>query len=259
MKPLDAQQCSLLAALLPDTPQTVISRAHLLWGTARAYAVGLTEVGFETAVVEDPGCPGEPMIFGHNPQQIANLMPRIPNWFCINVASEIAAELAPLLATRMETSMRQQGDVYHILTQPPPATLLDRSDIRLLTPNDLPLLEAAPPELRGSNPEHLLHQTAAAGAIVNNQLVAIAQNYALTEGYGDIGVFTLPAWRGRGLAAAAAALVARWLQENGRIPVWSCGEHNQASLRVAEKLGFVKNGRRVYIILQNRISKDFAD
>jgi predicted GNAT family acetyltransferase len=95
----------------------------------------------------------------------------------------------------------------------------------------------------------LLNQTAAAGAIINNQLVAIAQNYALTEGYGDIGVFTLPDWRGRGFAAAAAAQVARWLQGNGRIPVWSCGESNLASLRVAEKVGFVESGRRVYLIL----------
>jgi GNAT superfamily N-acetyltransferase len=159
----------------------------------------------------------------------------------------------------MGCPIRQQGDVYHTLTKPPPASLLDHPDIRLLTPNDLPLLKAAPPELRGSNPEHLLNKTAAAGATINDQLVAIAQNYALTAGYGDIGVFTLPDWRGRSLATAAAAQVARWLQENGRIPVWSCGEHNLASLRVAEKLGFVENGRRVYIILQDQTSTDFAD
>jgi GNAT superfamily N-acetyltransferase len=259
IEPLSKKQCQLLAQHLPDAPQTVISRAHLLWGTARAYAVGLMADGFETAVIEDPGRPGEPMIFGHNPQQIADLMPHIPDWFCVNVATELADELAPLLAERMGCPVRQQGDVYHILIQPPPVNLLDHPDVRLLTPTDLPLLQTAPPELRGPNPEHLLHQTAAAGAIINNQLVAIAQNYALTEGYGDIGVFTLSEWRGRGLAAAATAQVARWLQGNGRIPVWSCGEHNLASLRVAEKLGFVENGRRVYIILQDQTSTDFAD
>ena len=248
-KPLQKKQCQLLASLLPDGPQTVISRAHLLWGTARAYAVRLTDAGFETAVIEDPGCPGEPMIFGHNPQQIADLMPHIPDWLCVNVATELADELIPLLVKRMGCPVRQHGDVYHILAQPPPANLLEHPDVRLLTPNDLPLLQTAPSELRGPNPAHLLNQTAAAGAVINNQLVAIAQNYALTEGYGDIGVFTLPDWRGRGLAAAAAAQVAKWLLGNGRIPVWSCGESNLASLRVAEKLSFVENGRRVYLIL----------
>ena len=250
VKKLGKKECQLLARHLPDTPQTVISRAHLLWGTARAYAMGLTDGGFETAVIEDPGCPGEPMIFGHHPQQIADIMPQIPNWFCINVATELADEIAPLLARRINRSVRQMADVYHTLDQPPPARYLNNAAVRLLAPDDLPLLQAAPPELRSPDPLHLLHKTAAAGAIINDQLVAIAQNYALTKGFGDIGVFTLPEWRGQGLAASAAAQVAQWLQANGRIPVWSCGEHNLASWRVAEKLGFVEYGRRVYIILQ---------
>ena len=247
--PLSKQECHTLANHLPDSPQTVISRAHLLWGTARAYAIGLTDAGFETAVIEDPGCPGEPMIFGHNAQQIANLLPQIPNWFCINVTPDLTDALEPLLTARLGCLLRRMADVYHILTQAPSAELLAHPNVRLLSTDDLPLLMAASPDLRGADPAHLLHKTAAAGAIVNNQLVAIAQNSALTEGFGDIGVFTLPAWRGRGLAAAAAALVADWLLGNGRIPVWSCGAHNQASLRVAEKLGFVENGRRVYLIL----------
>ena len=248
-KRLSQIDCLHLANLLPDNPQTVISRAHLLWGTARAYAVGLTDTGFETAVIEDPGCPGEPMIFGHNARQITDLLPHIPDWFCVNVATDLADELEPRLAAQMGRALRRQGDVYHTLTQAPPAALLTHPAVRLLTPDDLPLLQAAPPELRGHDPAQLLQKTAAAGAIIQGQLVAIAQNYALSEGFGDIGVFTRPEWRGRGLAAAAAALVAEWLWRNGRIPVWSCGENNQPSLRVAKKVGFVANGRRVYLIL----------
>ena len=247
---LTKTECQHLATLLPDNPQTVISRAHLQWATARAYAVGLREDGFETAVVEDPGCPGEPVIFGTNPQQIAELMPHIPDWFCVNVASELADGLAPLLARRMNRSVRQMSDVYLTLNQPPPTSYLTHPNVRLLTLEDLPILQAAPPELHGPDPEHVLHNTAVAGAIVENNLVAIAQNYALTDAYGDIGVHTLPNWRGHGFATAAAALVAQWLQENGRIPVWSCGEDNKASLQVAKKLGFVENGRRVYLILE---------
>jgi GNAT superfamily N-acetyltransferase len=247
---LDKPQSRLLAEHLPDSPQTVISRAHLLWGTAQAYAVGLTATGFETAVVEDPGCPGEPMIFGENPQQIASLMPTIPNWTCINVAMPLAPQIAPLLAENMGCQIRQMADVYHILTQPPPAKYLHHPTVRLLTLDDLPLLLATPLELRGDDPVHLLQKTAVADAIIDNQIVATAQNYALTETYGDVAVFTLPNWRGHGFATVAAARVAQWLQGNGRIPVWSCGEQNHASLQVAQKLGFVENGRRVYLILQ---------
>ena len=250
INPLTQDKCKHLATLLPDTPQTVISRAHLRWGTARAYAIGLTNDAFETAVVEDPGCPGEPVIFGNNAQKIADLMPRIPNWFCINVASNLADILAPLLAKRLNRPVRQMEDVYFTLNQPSLTNHQPHPAVRLLTPEDLPLLQAAPSELRGPDPEHLLQKTAVAGAIVEGKLVAVAQNYALTEGYGDVGVHTLPNWRGHGFATTAAALVAHWLQQNGRVPVWSCGEHNQPSLRIAEKLGFVENGRRVYIILQ---------
>ncbi|MBK7895367.1 MAG: GNAT family N-acetyltransferase [Anaerolineaceae bacterium] len=259
INPLPQNDCRRLAQHLPDSPQTVISRAHLRWGTARAYAVGLTEVGFETAVIEDPGCPGEPMIFGHNARQIAELLPQIPNWFCVNVTPDLADELEPLLAAQMGCALRRVEDVYHILTQSPPTELLSHADVRLLNPDDLPLLQTAPPELRGHDPAQLLQKTAVAGAIIQGKLVAIAQNYALTERFGDIGVFTLPAWRGRGLAAAAAAWVADWLLGNGRIPVWSCGEQNEASLRVAEKVGFVENGRRVYLILQEKQTTDFAN
>ena len=61
---------------------------------------------------------------------------------------------------------------------------------------------------------------------------------------------TLEEWRGRGLATAAASLVAQAIQESGRAPMWSAG--NPASLRVAQKLGFVEVSRRVYINLHKR-------
>jgi predicted GNAT family acetyltransferase len=64
-------------------------------------------------------------------------------------------------------------------------------------------------------------------------------------------VTTLPEWRGRGLSTAAAALVATVIQDAGRTPVWSTGEGNAASRRVAEKLGFREVARRAYLIPRN--------
>ncbi|MGI8859675.1 MAG: GNAT family N-acetyltransferase, partial [Rubrobacteraceae bacterium] len=51
---------------------------------------------------------------------------------------------------------------------------------------------------------------------------------------------TLEGWRGRGLATAAASLVVGRVQRSDRVPVWSAGEDNYASLQVARKLGFVE-------------------
>src|SRR2546428_793631 len=80
----------------------------------------------------------------------------------------------------------------------------------------------------------------AAGAVVDRRLVAIAITSARTARHADVGVATLAPWRRRGLATAAASLVTRAVQAAGQTPVWSCGEDNLASLRVARKLGFVE-------------------
>jgi len=67
----------------------------------------------------------------------------------------------------------------------------------------------------------------------SEEIVVIAHTSARTEHYADIGAFTLKEWRGHGLATAAASIVAKRVQEVGQTPVWSTGEDNLASLRVA--------------------------
>ncbi|HEX6385418.1 MAG TPA: GNAT family N-acetyltransferase [Anaerolineae bacterium] len=246
LAPLSSQQCQVLADALEDTPETVISISQLRRGLARAFVIG-DPADFQAAVVEDLGSPGEPMAFGSDASLLADLLPAIPGWFCVNVSPAVAPDLGPLLAERMGYPIRYYGDIYHILTQPAPD--LVHTEVRSLTLADLPLLEAAPAEIRGLDLHRLLTQMAAAGAVVDSQIVAIAINYARSARYADIGVQTLPQWRGRGFAPAAAAIVAREAQASGRIPVWSCGENNRASLRVAQKLGFQEVSRRTYIIL----------
>ncbi|MBR6102785.1 MAG: GNAT family N-acetyltransferase [Ruminococcus sp.] len=58
----------------------------------------------------------------------------------------------------------------------------------------------------------------------------------------DIGVETRPAYRGQGLAYAAAEQMIRYCFDNDKRPVWACDSGNTASRRLAEKLGFVKTG-----------------
>ena len=116
---------------------------------------------------------------------------------------------------------------------------------------DLPFVEAAPCELRPRCFATLaagLTEGAAAGAIVGRRIVAICHTAARSDRHADLGVFTAEEFRGRGMATAAAALVARRIRQAGQIPVWSAGETNTASLRVAQKVGFVEICRRIYLI-----------
>jgi predicted GNAT family acetyltransferase len=125
--------------------------------------------------------------------------------------------------------------------------------VRQLTLRDARLLETVSEELRWTGFESmhaLLRDGLAAVALIEGHIVAIAHTAARSRGYAELGVGTLEAWRNRGLSSAAAALVAHKVQEAGQIAVWSTSEDNVASLRVAEKLGFTREGRLTAVILQ---------
>jgi ribosomal protein S18 acetylase RimI-like enzyme len=122
---------------------------------------------------------------------------------------------------------------------------------RLLTRKDVALLDSVPEEMRGygfGGGDGLLRDGFAAAVVVDEEVRAIAQTYARTGAYADIGVHTDEGYRCRGYAAACASLVIKQVQTRGETPVWSTGEDNVASMRVAEKLEFERYGERVYLI-----------
>ena len=86
-----------------------------------------------------------------------------------------------------------------------------------------------------------------AGALAEGRLVATADTSALTERHADVSVITQEEFRNQGISTGAAYLVCREVQQRGRIPVWSTGQDNRASQRVADKLGFAPIGRRVIL------------
>ena len=77
------------------------------------------------------------------------------------------------------------------------------------------------------------------GAFVDDRLVSLAVPFYVGDRYEDIGVVTEPGFRGNGLSAACAGSLVADVLARGRRPSWSTSPDNLASLRVAEKLGFV--------------------
>ena len=237
-----------MAEALGDSVQTFVS-AHLLSrGLCDAYVAGDIE-DFDAVVVQDRHVPGEPMGFGSDARALRGLLGLARGWWCVNVAEGCARPLGALLERDMGRTVRYYGDVYHV----PVGAIagVGHGRVRHLGPDDAELLEASVPGLRGSGwggIRGLLEGGIAAGVPVGDRLVAIAYTSARTSGYADVAVSTLEGWRGRGLATAAASMVAARVQRDGQTPVWSCGEDNTASLRVARRLGFEPRSRRVYVI-----------
>jgi GNAT superfamily N-acetyltransferase len=233
---------------LGDTPQTVIPCHQLRRGLARCRVAGNLP-DFAAAVVQSIDNPKEPSGFGRDPAALWRLLRDLPGWECISVTAALAEPLRRLVESERGVPARLYGDVYHVLTRT--AAVYEHPWVRQLTVADLPLIAAAPTEVQGTNwgsARVMVEEGFAAAAVVDGRLVAIAQVGALTARHADIGVATLDLYRRQGLSSAAASLVANWAQANGRIPVWSTGEDNIASLRVAQKLGFVEVARRLYVI-----------
>ena len=255
MTKLTPQECLTLADLLGDTPMTVISAARLKQGMCDAYIAGSLPNNVDAAIVFDAYCSDEPAGFGTDADALWQLLKATDEWGCINVDNACAASLGALIEADRGTSIRYYGDVCHALLEPVcPAWVtqpLPNEVVRLLTLADVERLTEAPAEIQGNGYKThraMLTDGIAAGAIVDGKIVAIAHTYAETDLHADIGVSTLEAWREKGFATTAASLVAQEVQAKGKVPAWSCGEDNFASLRVAEKLGFTEMGRRTYVI-----------
>ena len=243
-----------LADALGDTPETVIPVHVLRRGLADAWVAG-TAPRFDGVIVQAHLLPQEPWCFGMDPSAIWGLLRPLYDWgrqsFSPNVPADMACQLATFIKQDADVQCRQYGDVYHTLNGPiNEFTVPEVRPLSLEAEGLLAAYRSDPREMGFATFEDLLTNGAAAGAVVEGSLMALAHTNAMTARYGDIGVATDEPWRGKGFASSAASIVARRIQERGRTPVWSAGEGNAASLRVAAKLGFTEVSRRVYLNLR---------
>lgn len=249
-RPLGPEGRLCLARALGDTPETAMAVHTLRRGFCEAWAAGPPDRP-GAAVVQLSFRPGEPYGWGDDPRVLWDVLCCVDGWECVNVAAPIMLALEDVMRVHMECDVRVHGEIYHTLSRP--VHPCSHSVVRMLSEADAELLANSDPEVSQNafgGVRRLLQQGGVAAAVIAGHVVAIAQTYALTARHAEIGAVTLPPWRNRGFATAAASLVARWAQENGRTPVWSTAEDNYASLRVAEKLGFQEVSRRAYLIPQ---------
>ena len=191
---------------------------------------------------------GEPWAFGADADAAARMLGAVPGWTSVNVAADFAGAMTDALSRATGRPVARYGDLYFAATGPidPPPD----AHVRLVTPDDAAMLRAGPDDARPGGDafvDTLLREGHCAAAFVDGRVVAQAHAYALTPRHAEIGARTTAAYRGRGLSTACGAALCRRLQETGRLPVWSTGESNTASRRVAEKIGLKLVHRRVYL------------
>lgn len=244
------KEFNILADALGETPETIIPAHCLRRELCKAFVAGEIR-HFKGAIVQEDSLRSEPIAFGTDAEVLWNLLKMVKGWDCLDVDPRSASDLGELIKREMNVNIQYYNDIYFTLTQP--VVNFRDDDVRLLTPNDLELLESAPKELQGYGFEDariMLTDGVTATAIKDNKIVAIAYVSALSEHYTDIGVFTEKKWRKYGIATAAASLVAKKVQDLEKIPVWSTGENNIASVRIAQKLGFKEVSRMTFIIVE---------
>jgi RimJ/RimL family protein N-acetyltransferase len=246
---------SLLLAMLVESPETVISIHVLTRGDCNVYVSG-DQRPKSVAVLQPKELPSEPTGFGSDANALWQELTQVKGWQCILVDKEVALPLGEIISSQLRTPVSFLDDVYHI----PRGRVFpfENESVRWLMLDDLTLLETLPHEaqpigfwgdLRTSLTKGLV-----AGAIVEGKVVATSFVAARGQQYVDIGVYVLENYRRRGLATAAASLVARSVQSDGLVPVWSCGSHNLPSLKLARKLGFIEVSKRTYVIIERYLA-----
>lgn len=247
---------ALLLARLVESPETVISIHVLTRGDCNVYMSGNQRPG-SVAILQPKDLPSEPIAFGSDTNALWQELTRVKGWQCILVDKEIALPLGEIISSQLKTAVSFLDDIYHI----PRGQVLpfENESVCRLAPEDLTLVENLPHEaqpigfwgdLRTSLTKGLV-----TGAIVEGKVVATSFVAARGQCHVDIGVHVLENYRRRNLATAAASLVARLVQSDGLIPVWSCGSHNLPSLKIARKLGFVEVSRRTYVIIEKYLAE----
>lgn len=231
------EQTARLAALLPDIPRFVETRATLLEGhcevlgleedaanlsfVARDGEEGLVCVvgrparGAISEAVARDGDRGEVIAMPENVSLVAEALP----------GREARPAALHLLGAEERLPEAPEGEPIRLLSGP--------QEMRLLPPK---LGE----ELRAELERALQRDAPMAAAFVGDVPVSFCYAASETEGLWDVAIDTLDGYRRRGHAARGAAFMVRHMRGRfGKEPVWSAMETNAASMALAAKLGFV--------------------
>lgn len=245
----DVSTARELGEQLSDDPFTFTARSLLLRGAGRAWFAGPPH-RVRSIVVQDPWQPTEPRVFGEDPDEIYRLLTEVPGWDCLSCAPALSAGLAATLQRELGLPTTELAHVHYLLEGDPRP--FHHPWVRRLDESDLALVEEAPASLRPSGFDSMLAALSGgivAGAVHDGRLWAVVAMTLSSESFANLEAHTLDVARGQGLCTAAGYLVALEVERRGLEAVWSAGATDEASRRVARKLGFREIGQLTYVVV----------
>jgi RimJ/RimL family protein N-acetyltransferase len=220
-----------LARLLPDIPRWVEARAMLLSGDCRLFGVRdgdarrFVVCNRERELIAIVGRP--------EPGAIVEAAAFIGN--CGNAIS--SSDCAEYVAGTLQ-GWKHSPAALHLLGREPRLPEVPRGAVRLLAPEEIPVLDHLPASLKREL-TIVASVSPIAATLVDELPVSFCYAAWETEGLWDISIDTLSEHRGRGYAAVAVAFLIEQMSRKGKRPVWGSEESNTASMKLAAKLGFV--------------------
>ncbi len=214
---------------LPDLPRWVEARALLL--DASCEITGLANTPELSCLLRDPD-DGTVFVIGHPAGEALHAAVQQ------EVRGEVIAgwEEADWLTATLSGWTPARIFVHHLPESVPAEVGHKKVRVAFLDPSvldHLPVDEELRTELQ-SGAEH----SPIAATFVDDHPVAFCYAGAVTETLWDISIDTLPDHRRKGYAALCVTFMIRYMQGQGKTPVWQALEDNPASWQLAKKLGF---------------------
>lgn len=228
-----------------ERAETVLAVGALLSGHGRVWFLG-DPLAPAAVLVESGLVPGEPQGFG-NGDALLDLLAHADSWGCVEAEAPLAQQLSNEFDRRWGLAKTVIDVVHELKTQ---AKVSAHPLVRRLSALDARHLEAASP---GVLPDRELLVAAAEigrvfAAVNGNVIVGHGSSLAASRAFADVGVHVAEAFREQGIATATASLACQAVQQAGLTPVWGAGSENAASLRVANKIGFVEVARLAFLV-----------
>jgi len=135
----------------------------------------------------------------------------------------------------------REAAIIHEFSNPPEIKEKIDGRVRLANENELFGLKNEFPELA----KELLKAapfSAIAAFFVNNKPVSFCYSTCESESLWDVSIETLPSYQRKGFAECCARFMIRQMLQKDKQPSWGALKSNTASLKLAEKLGFVPVG-----------------